>query len=119
MYGAFLRKVRETRGLTQAEVARMAGIAQPNLSAYERDRRMPTIDVFNRILATCGYELAADGGSTVVHCPLPAALVPADEWPAAVAGDPVDEAPVVARDASPAERGQALAELLALADATR
>ena len=71
MYGAFIRKARTSRGLTQVELARMVGIEQPNLSAYENDRQMPTIDVLNRILVGCGYLLEATAGARRLVCPLP------------------------------------------------
>ncbi|MGI8710532.1 MAG: helix-turn-helix domain-containing protein, partial [Acidimicrobiales bacterium] len=43
VYGAFLRQVRRSRGMTQAQLAEVCGISQPNLSAYENDRRSPTV----------------------------------------------------------------------------
>ena len=39
MYGAFLRTLRRSRGLTQAELGEIVRIAVPNLSAYENDRQ--------------------------------------------------------------------------------
>jgi transcriptional regulator with XRE-family HTH domain len=71
MYGAFIRQVRASRGLTQVELARIVGIEQPNLSAYENDRQMPSADVLNRILVGCGYILEATAGKRRVVCPLP------------------------------------------------
>lgn len=44
-----IRAEREAAGLTQAALARIAGVAQPNLSAYENGRRTPSPDVLERI----------------------------------------------------------------------
>jgi transcriptional regulator with XRE-family HTH domain len=71
MYGAFIRRARVSRGLTQVELARMVGIEQPNVSAYENDRQMPSADVLNRILTACGYLLEATAGERRLVCPPP------------------------------------------------
>lgn len=71
VYGDFLRKVRESVGMTQDQLAVLMGTSQPNLSAYEHDRRVPSADTLNRILVACGYQLAAVAGDRVVRCPLP------------------------------------------------
>ncbi len=71
MYGTFLRQVRISRNLTQAQLAEVVGISQPNLSAYENDRRSPSLEAANRIIVACGYKLVAEAGSRQVACPLP------------------------------------------------
>ena len=71
MYGAFIRQARVSRDLTQVELARIVGIEQPNLSAYENERQMPSADVLNRILVGCGYILEATAGEKRLVCPLP------------------------------------------------
>jgi transcriptional regulator with XRE-family HTH domain len=71
VYGAFIRQLRISRDLTQVELARIVGIEQPNLSAYENDRQMPSADVLNRILVGCGYILEATAGERRLVCPLP------------------------------------------------
>jgi transcriptional regulator with XRE-family HTH domain len=71
VYGAFIRQARVSRNLTQAELARIVGIEQPNLSAYENDRQMPSADTLNRILVGCGYLLEATAGKRRLICPLP------------------------------------------------
>jgi transcriptional regulator with XRE-family HTH domain len=71
MYGDFVRRVRESAGLTQEELATTTGTSQPTLSAYEHDRRVPSADTLNRILVACGYQLAAVAGTHQVRCPLP------------------------------------------------
>jgi transcriptional regulator with XRE-family HTH domain len=118
MYGAFLRQVRESRRMTQAQLAEVTGISQPNISAYERDRRTPGLDVFNRLLVACGYQLAADGGRTVLHAPFPrgAGGYPFDDLPPRLPDDPPDEPPTIAADASLDQRAGAVVEVVELAE---
>lgn len=118
MYGAFLRQVRESRRMTQAQLAEVTGISQPNISAYERDRRTPGLDVFNRLLVACGYQLAADGGRTVLHAPFPRGVggYPFDDLPPRLPDDPPDEPPTVPVDASLDERAAAVVEAVELAE---
>ena len=120
MYGEFIRRVRESRGLSQPELARIVGISQPNLSAYERDRRAPGVDTLNRIVVGCGYELAATDGSRTLHCPLPAAgWFPDEGDPPRHSGDPAEEPPLVTADTPMAKRLEAITAALRLAEATR
>ena len=48
---------RDKAGLTQAELARRAGIPASMVSAYEHDRRQPTLPTLLRLLKAAGYEL--------------------------------------------------------------
>lgn len=50
-------KAREKAGLSQAELARRAGIPASVLSAYERGRRQPGADTLISILAAAEFEL--------------------------------------------------------------
>lgn len=96
MYGPYLRELRTSRGMTQSQLADISGISQPNLSAYENDRRTPTLDVFNRIAVSCGYQLVADGGRKQVRCPLPkGGWFPDEDLPPRLSGDPPDEPPTI------------------------
>jgi len=82
VYGAFIRQVRESRGMSQQELAALVGTSQPTLSAYEHDRKVPSADTLNRIVAACGYLLTASAGPAEVVCGLPrAGWVPQDQWP--------------------------------------
>ncbi|HVA44571.1 MAG TPA: helix-turn-helix domain-containing protein [Acidimicrobiales bacterium] len=118
MFGSFIRQLREARGLSQSALADLVGIPQPNLSAYERDRRCPSAESLNRLVMACGYQLAATDYARIIPCPLP---IPEGGWGTAevLPGDPPDEAPSIPRDASPEVRGRALVELLELAEALR
>lgn len=96
MYGAFLLEVRRSRGMTQGQLAEVSGISQPNLSAYERDRRIPSAATLNRLLVSCGYQLAAVAGTETITCPLPRiGWFPDDDMPPGLADDPPDEPPLV------------------------
>ena len=44
-----IRAERVAAGLSQSQLARAAGVPQPNLSAYENDRRAPSPEVLDRI----------------------------------------------------------------------
>lgn len=119
MYGAFLRQVRESRGLSQSQLAEVSGIAQPNLSAYERDRRLPSADTLNTIVVACGYQLMAVAGSRAVPCPLPKVGWFGDEDdPPPLPGDPGDEAPTVTADTPLEDRLQIIDAVLDIASAT-
>lgn len=52
-----LRLARFEAGLTQAELARRAGVPSSMISAYERDCRQPTMATLLRLLKAAGYEL--------------------------------------------------------------
>ena len=120
MYGPFLRQLRTSRSLTQSQLSQITGLSQPNLSAYENDRRVPTMDVLNRILVSCGYQLVAEAGARRIPCPLPkVGWFPDEDLPPRLPDDPPDEPPVLAKDASSTTRGVLLADLLTLADAFR
>lgn len=57
--------------MTQADLSAVSGIDQPNISAIENGRRMPTAETLQRLLAACGYELLAAAGNRVVAIPPP------------------------------------------------
>lgn len=46
-----VRSLREAAGLSQAELARRSGVAQPNLAAYENGRRQPSPEMITRLKA--------------------------------------------------------------------
>lgn len=56
--GAMLiRTARRQAGLTQAELARRAGMTQPVVAAYEAGRREPTLPMLRKLLGAAGYAL--------------------------------------------------------------
>lgn len=78
MISQLVRDVRRAAGLSQAQVAALSGIAQPNLSAFERGRRTPSADNLQRLVEACGLELVAQAGDTTVRASSPV-LAPADD----------------------------------------
>lgn len=55
--GNVLEQARETAGLSQAALAKLAGTSRPTLSAYERGRKSPTLDTAARIVGKAGFDL--------------------------------------------------------------
>jgi transcriptional regulator with XRE-family HTH domain len=55
--GSVLRELRIAAGRTQAEVAAAVGIPATVLSAYERGRRQPGVEVASRIVDAVGYRI--------------------------------------------------------------
>ena len=52
-----LSQARARAGLSQAELARRAGVGQSVISDYERGRREPALDTLERLVAATGHEL--------------------------------------------------------------
>lgn len=58
VFGEKVRELRETAGLSQGELADMAGIYQTELSAFEKQgAKIRGADKINKILSALGYEL--------------------------------------------------------------
>jgi transcriptional regulator with XRE-family HTH domain len=120
VYGTFIRQVRRSRGLSQQALAEIVGIGQPNLSAYENDRQLPSVDVLNKILVGCGYLLTALAGPERIVCDLPHVGWFDDEEHVSQ-GDPETVQPSTAPTvfSSDAERAALIEQVLALSDALR
>lgn len=69
MYGSFLRSVRRSNGPTQVESGGIAGLAQANMSAYEDDRWVPTLETVNQIVVEGAAWFAFSVGDQVVELP--------------------------------------------------
>jgi transcriptional regulator with XRE-family HTH domain len=52
-----LREARRRAGMSQAELARRAGIPRSVLSVYESGRRQPSADALARLVAAAGFDL--------------------------------------------------------------
>lgn len=57
MTGALIERARRLAGLTQGQLAELAGTSRPTLSAYESGRKSPTLTTTERILAEAGHRL--------------------------------------------------------------
>lgn len=58
--GEVLREARKRARLSQTDVARRSGVAQPVISAYESGRREPGVHTLARLVAATGHELVLD-----------------------------------------------------------
>lgn len=72
-----LSHARRRAGLTQAELAARAGTSQPVISAYERERRDPTVSTLRRLLVAAGARLELRAPSVAAADPGTALLGPA------------------------------------------
>ena len=55
--GELLKQARRRAGLTQAQLGVNAGLPQSVISAYERDRRHPSVEMLGRLVAAAGFDL--------------------------------------------------------------
>jgi transcriptional regulator with XRE-family HTH domain len=53
--GPALRRARELRGTSQAEVARQAGVGKSQLSKYEQGKELPKLESLDRVLVALGF----------------------------------------------------------------
>jgi uncharacterized protein len=58
--GSLLRRARVGAGLSQAELAVRAGVAQSVISAYESGRRQPAVPTLARLIDATGHDLVVD-----------------------------------------------------------
>jgi transcriptional regulator with XRE-family HTH domain len=64
--GRAIRDARTGAGLTQQQLAELAGTSQATLSAYESGRKRPAVDTLGRILAAAGSRLAVQPATVPV-----------------------------------------------------
>lgn len=118
MFGSFVRDVRQSRGLSQSDLAEVSGIRQSNISAIEHDRRVPSADTLNRLLVACGYELKAVAGPRTIACPLPrVGWFPDEDLPPSASDDPASQPPAIGPDAPMEQRVRAITAVLEAVDA--
>jgi transcriptional regulator with XRE-family HTH domain len=58
-----IKRIRSQRNISQAELARRAGLTRSVMNAYERGHRQPGVDALARIAAAAGMELQIGPGS--------------------------------------------------------
>ncbi len=58
--GALLHQARTQAHLSQAELARRAGVAQSVISAYESDRREPALSTLTKLISATGHRLSLE-----------------------------------------------------------
>ena len=52
-----LVKIREEKGLTQAQMAELCGVSQPTIARMERSTHSPQLDSLFKVLVPLGYTL--------------------------------------------------------------
>ena len=57
-FGENLRRIRQEKGLTQLQLAKMVGVTQPNIAQYERGSKQPTIPTASAIAKALGCALS-------------------------------------------------------------
>jgi uncharacterized protein len=58
--GSVIKDARQQAGLSQSELARRAGVAQPVISAYEKGRREPSLTMLTKLVEATGHRLHVD-----------------------------------------------------------
>ncbi len=64
--GHALRRLRQLRRMTQAQVAERSGCSKSQVSGYERGKSMPRVETLFRLLAAMDWRLL-DFGHAVEH----------------------------------------------------
>ena len=67
--GAQIRQARRAAGLSQRELAELAGTSQPAVAMYESGEREPGVSTFERLLSAAGAKLKVEGGHQPVRTP--------------------------------------------------
>lgn len=57
--GSTIKEIRKRRGWTQRQLGIKAGVHAQMIVAYEKERVIPKVDSFEKILNAMGYELYA------------------------------------------------------------
>lgn len=84
--------------MSQQDLAGASGVAQPNISAIEHGRRVPTAETLQRLIEGCGFNLLVRAGAHEFVVPSP------DDIPGAVPPEP----PTITPDTPMALRIRAL-----------
>ena len=66
--GDLIFQARQASGLSQAELARRAGMTRSVINAYERHHRQPGVDALVRIARAAGLEIGLQGPAGPVDC---------------------------------------------------
>ena len=53
--GEVIKEARRRARLSQRDLAEIAGVAQPNIAAYEADRRVPSLAMLQRLAGACDH----------------------------------------------------------------
>ena len=70
MFGSIIREARQTRNLTQTQLAAISGVEQANISAIECNRRQPSASTLHQLLTACGFTLEAHAATRTIPFPV-------------------------------------------------
>lgn len=57
MIGSALKYMRIKKGLNQSELGKLSNLSQQNLSRYEKNQRIISFDLIEKIANNCGYQI--------------------------------------------------------------
>ena len=57
MIGKILKYMRNTKGLSQYQLAQILNLSQQNLSRYEKNQRIISFELIEQIANNCDYEV--------------------------------------------------------------
>ena len=57
MIGKALKYMRVKKGLNQEQLGKLINISQQNLSRYEKNQRIISFEMIEKISSTCGYKI--------------------------------------------------------------
>jgi len=57
---SLIAQAREHAGITQVELARLAGTSQSAIAAYESGAKSPSVRTLNKVIRACGMGIAVD-----------------------------------------------------------
>lgn len=69
--GALIREARQRAGLSQTELGRRAAVAQSVISAYETERREPSLAMLTKLVEAAGHDLVVEVRPSAMRSCLP------------------------------------------------
>lgn len=63
MIGKVLKYMRISKGFNQEQLGKILNISQQNLSRYEKNQRIISFDMIEKIANNCGYKIYFDNGT--------------------------------------------------------
>lgn len=57
MIGKALKYMRVKKGLNQEQLGKLINVSQQNLSRYEKNQRIISFEMIEKISSTCGYKI--------------------------------------------------------------
>ena len=67
MIGKMIRYMRIKKGLNQKQLGAILNISQQNLSRYEKNQRIVSFDLIEKIANNCGYKIYFENDSEKIQ----------------------------------------------------